>query len=137
MAVDGISKQFEDFINNVLGQVGTETKEAIIEEVDNFTEQYVDDLKKTTPKKTGRLIASLKTTKINKRNYYGNEVEYFGENENGEPYEKIANILNYGTKDGRIQPKRFVNKAIRKLKKLDPAINENFEQRMQNLNNKA
>ena len=42
-------------------------------------------------------------------------------------------VIKYPT----IMPKRFIEKAVRKLKKLDPAIIQNFETKMQELNEKS
>lgn len=143
---DEITKVFDEFYKNVLGQVGEKTKEAIQEEVDKFSNQFEEDLKNSVPKDTGGLEKSLTKTKQQRVDWYGYDFEFKGENKDKVPYEKIANTLNYGrqagtSKTGRkyatIIPKRFIEKAVRKLKKLDPAIIQNFETKMQELNEKA
>jgi hypothetical protein len=42
---------------------------------------------------------------------------YEGNDPNGTPYVKDANILDYGT--SKIEPKRFITKAVRKLRGFD------------------
>lgn len=147
MAVDGITLQFEKFTKEVLENIGTEATESIKEEVDKFSNQYENDIRTSIPKKSGDLENSFKMKKdINSINWYGYNFRFEGVDKNNIPYEKIANVLNYGrqagyTDKGRryptITPKRFIEKAIRKLKKLNPAIDENFESKMQELNKKA
>lgn len=143
---DEITKVFDEFYKNVLGQVGEKTKEAIQEEVDKFSNEFQKDIETYLPKKSGGLLKSFTKTKQPRIDWYGYNFEFKGENKDKVPYEKIANTLNYGrqagtSKTGRkyatIMPKRFIEKAVRKLKKLDPAIIENFETKMQELNEKA
>lgn len=144
---DEITKVFDDFYKEILGQVGNKTKEAIQEEVDKFSNQFELDLQNSIPKKTGGLLKSLTKVKQPRVDWYGYNIEFKGEDENKVPYEKIATVLNYGRQSGiskisgrkypAITPKRFIEKATRKLKQLDPAINNNFESKMQELNNKA
>jgi mRNA-degrading endonuclease RelE of RelBE toxin-antitoxin system len=143
---DEITNAFDKFYKNVLGQVGEKTKEAIQEEVDNFSEKFERDIINAIPKKTGGLANSLTKVKQARVEWYGYNFEFKGNDKNGVPYEKIANTLNYGRQAGvskltgrkypTITPKRFIEKAVRKLKKLDPAINDNFESKMQELNKK-
>lgn len=56
---DEITKVFDNFYKEVLGQVGDKTKEAIQEEVDNFSNQFENDLQSSVPKDTGGLAKSL------------------------------------------------------------------------------
>ncbi len=143
---DEITKVFDEFYNNILGKVGEKTKEAIQEEVDNFSNQFENDLQSSVTKDTGGLAKSLTKVKQQRVDWYGYNFEFKGENKDGVPYEKIATVLNYGRQAGTsktgikyptIMPKRFIEKAVRKLKKLDPAIIQNFETKMQELNEKA
>ena len=143
---DEITKVFDNFYKDVLGQVGIKTKEAILEEVDKFSNNFETDLINSIPKKSGGLIKSLTKIKQPRNDWYGYNFEFKGEDKNKVPYEKIATVLNYGrqagtSKTGRkyatITPKRFIEKTVKKLKNLDPAINENFESKMQELNKKA
>jgi hypothetical protein len=139
-----ITELFDEFYNNVLGKVGTVSRESIQEEVDKFSDQFEKDLQNAIPHKNGGLLKSLTKVKVQKDKWYGYDFEFKGNNEHGVPYEKIATVLNYGrpegiSKDikyGKIAPRKFMIKAIRKLKKLDPAINDNFESKMQKLNEK-
>lgn len=140
-----ITELFDEFYNNVLGKVGTVSREAIQEEVDKFSNQFEKDLQNAIPQKTGGLLKSLTKVKVQRADWYGYDFEFKGNNEHGVPYEKIATVLNYGRvegfKNGRkysaIAPRKFMIKAIRKLKKLDGAIVENYENKMQELNDKV
>ena len=49
-------------------------------------------------------------------------------NRKGIPYQKIANILNYGS--STIKGTRFINKAIRNLKDMDARIYERFQKKI-------
>ena len=60
-----------------------------------------------------------------------------GENPEGIPYEKIANALNYGTKDLKINPTYFYTKAIRKLKSIDKDIDKIYEEKMKELDDRS
>lgn len=143
--MEEITKLFKDYYKQVLEQVPIKTKEAIKEEVDNFSNQFEKDLQKTIPVDTGGLLKSLTKTKEETSDYYGYKFEFKGVNKNGVPYAKIANTLNYGRDAGfknnhkysAITPRRFIFKAIKKLKKLDKAIIENYENKMQDLNKES
>lgn len=143
---DEITKVFDEFYKECLGQVKTKTIEAIQEEVDKFSDKFEDDLKGTIPVNSGGLLKSLTKVKQPRTNWYGYNFEFKGSNKNGVPYEKIANVLNYGrpagvssggVKYGEIIPRKFIYKAIKNLRKLDDAITENFENKMQELSEKA
>ena len=139
-----VTELFDDFYNNVLGKVGEVSQQAIQEEVDKFSNQFEKDVVASIPNKTGRLLKSFRKVKVPREKWYGYDFEFVGINENGVPYEKIANVLNYGrpagfknnVKFGEITPRKFIYKAVRKLKKLDKAIVENYETKMQELNDK-
>lgn len=139
-----VTKMFDEFYKNVLGKVGEVSQQAIQEEVDKFSDQFEKDLQGAIPQRTGGLLKSLRKVKEPREKWYGYNFEFVGVNENGVPYEKIANVLNYGrpagfknnVKYGEIAPRKFVYKAVRKLKKLDNAIVENYENKMQELNDK-
>jgi hypothetical protein len=53
-------------------------------------------------------------------------LEYEGNAPDGTPYAKIANVLNSGT--SKINPKRFITKAVRKLKGLDDRAAKRWEE---------
>lgn len=82
------------------------------------------DLIDNTPQNTGGLKASLKRSSISECNRYGYRLEYEGNAPDGIPYDKIANILNHGT--SIIKPRRFITKAVRKLKGLDDRAVKRF-----------
>jgi uncharacterized protein YoaH (UPF0181 family) len=58
-------------------------------------------------------------------------LEYEGNAPDGTPYAKIANVLNGGT--STVKPRRFVTKAIRKLKGLDDRAAKRFEDKTKGL----
>lgn len=139
-----VTELFDEFYNNVLGKVGDVTQQAIQEEVDKFSDQFEKDVIDSIPNKTSGLLKSFRKVKLPREKWYGYDFEFVGVNENGVPYQKIANILNYGreagfskgVKYGDISPRKFMSKAVRKLKKLDNAIVESYETKMQELNDK-
>jgi hypothetical protein len=122
---DGITKQFEEVFATAVS-VGDKAKEAIKEQLDIEAQAVFNQLNQTAPRgKTLGLVNSLtKSQIIDSKNIYGYSIEFVGSDVHGTPYQKIANILNYGT--SAIQGTRFVNKAIRKLKGLDERIAERF-----------
>lgn len=126
---DGISKQLADYFEEISG-FGDLAIEAIQEQIDIETEKLVRQLEETTPRgPTLGLLNSLRKSKIvAKYNWYGYSVEFIGEDRKGTPYQKIANILNYGT--STIKGTRFINKAIRNLKDMDSRIYERFQNKI-------
>ena len=126
---DGVSKQLTEYFEQI-AEYGDYAIEAIKEQIDIETEKLVKELEQTTPKgKTLGLINSLRQSKIvTKHNWYGYSVEFVGENRQGVPYQKIANILNYGT--STIKGTRFINKAIHNLKSMDSRIYERFQRKI-------
>ena len=126
---DGVSKQLTEYFEE-LGNYGDYAIEAIKEQIDIEVEKLVNQLEQTTPRgATLGLLNSLRQSKIvAKQNWYGYSVEFVGENRKGVPYQKIANILNYGT--STIKGTRFINKAIHNLKDLDARIYERFQRKL-------
>lgn len=126
---DGVSKQLADYFEE-LGNYGEYAIEAVKEQIDIEVEKLVNQLEQTTPKgATLGLLNSLRQSKIvAKQNWYGYSVEFVGENRKGVPYQKIANILNYGT--STIKGTRFINKAIHNLKDMDARIYERFQRKI-------
>ena len=104
--------------------------EAIQEQIDIEVEKLVRQLEETTPRgKTLGLLNSIRQTKVvARRNWYGYTVEFEGQDRKGVPYQKIANILNYGT--STIKGTRFINKAIHNLKDMDERIYERFQNKI-------
>lgn len=113
---DGLTESLGEYFTE-LGKVGDLAIESIKEQIDIEAEAVEKSLRDNTPHKTGGLKASLKRTKIQGGKRYGYRLEYQGNAPDGTPYAKIANILNSGS--STIKPKRFINKAVRKLKGLD------------------
>ena len=126
---DGVSKQLTEYFEE-LGNYGDYAIEAIKEQIDTEVEKLVNQLEQTTPRgATLGLLNSLRQSKIvAKQNWYGYSVEFVGENRKGVPYQKIANILNYGT--STIKGTRFINKAIHNLRDMDARIYERFQRKL-------
>lgn len=123
---DGVSKELEEYFNNI-GTFGEKAIEAVKEQIDIEVNKLVLQLESTTPRgATLGLLNSLRNSRITaKRNWYGYSVEFVGQDRKGVPYQKIANILNYGT--SFIKGTRFITKAIHNLKNMDERIYERFQ----------
>ena len=126
---DGVSKQLAEYFEQI-GEFGDYAIEAIQEQIDLEVEKLIKELETTTPKgATLGLLNSLRKSKITaKYNWYGYSIEFQGENRKGVPYQKIANILNYGT--STIKGTRFINKAIHNLKDMDERIYDRFKSKI-------
>ena len=97
-----------------------------MEQVDIEAEVVRAELERNAPRRTGALARSLiKANCTVRRNWYGYRIEFEGENEDGIPFQKIANILNFGS--STIKGTRFITKAIRKLRGMDQRILERYE----------
>jgi hypothetical protein len=124
---DGLTESFAEYFTE-LGKVGDLAIESIKEQIDIEAEGVEKSLIENTPEKTGGLKASLRKTKIDSKNSrYGYRLEYEGNAPDGTPYAKIANILNHGT--STIKPKRFLTRAVRKLRGLDDRVEKRFEEK--------
>lgn len=126
---DGVSKQLAEYFEQI-GEYGEFAVEAMQEQIDLETANLVAQLEQTTPRgPTLGLLNSLRKSKITVRhNWYGYSIEFEGENRKGVPYQKIANILNYGS--STIKGTRFINKAIRNLKDMDERIYDRFQKKI-------
>lgn len=126
---DGVSKQLSEYFEEI-SEYGDYAIEAIKEQIDLEVDKLVNVLEQTTPRgATLGLLNSIRQSKIvAKPNWYGYSVEFAGENRKGVPYQKIANILNYGT--STIKGTRFINKAIHNLKDMDERIYERFQRKI-------
>lgn len=127
--MDGVMKELEDFFNSLdsggsvdIGETYLQAlKDTIDDELNGFRECILDG----APRDSGGLVNSLTISKSDIPGfYYGYNVEFAGETPNGEPYEKIANILNYGAQGAgkgkvNIPATNFVSRAIHRLKGLD------------------
>ena len=129
---DGVSKELSDFLESV-GKIGGKSKEAIKEQVDIEAEAVKAALERTAPRgKTGGLLRSLAKAEVTTRlHWYGYRLEFEGNDPQGVPYQKIANVLNFGS--STIQGTRFISKAIRKLRGMDNRIAERFENVAKNI----
>ena len=126
---DGVSKQLEEYFEQI-ADYGEFAIKAVQEQIDIEVEKLVKQLEETTPRgPTLGLLNSLRKSKIVvKYNWYGYSIEFEGENRKGVPYQKIANILNYGS--SAIRGTRFINKAIHNLKDMDDRIFERFQNKI-------
>ncbi len=121
---DGLTEALGNYFNNI-GKVGEIVIESLKEQIDLETDGVECELQDNTPEATGGLKSSLKRTKLPGGKRYGYRLEYEGNAPDGTPYAKIANILNSGS--STIKPRRFITKAIRKLKGLDDRAAWRFE----------
>lgn len=126
---DGVSKQLEEYFEQI-ADYGEFAIKAVQEQIDIEVEKLVKQLEETTPRgPTLGLLNSLRKSKIVvKYNWYGYSIEFEGENRKGVPYQKIANILNYGS--STIKGTRFINKVIHNLKDMDDRIFERFQNKI-------
>ncbi len=124
----GVTKQLADYFEK-LERVGDIAVECLKEQIDIEAESVEQDIRENTPEDTGGLKASFTKTKIQENNRYGYRLEYEGNNPKGVPYAKIANALNSGT--STIKPKRFIRKAVRKLRGLDERAKERLEKKQE------
>lgn len=124
---DGLTEAFDDYFEK-LQKVGDIAIESLKEQIDIETDGVERELHNNTPEDTGGLKASLKRTQLQGGNRYGYRLEYEGNAPDGTPYAKMANILNSGT--STIKPRRFITKAVRKLKGLDDRAAKRFENKV-------
>jgi len=126
---DGISKELNDYFES-LSKHGEKAIEAIQEQVDIEAESVRAELEQTAPRgATLGLLKSLTKVRLTaRREWYGYSVTFDGTNRRGVPYQKLANILNYGT--STIQGTRFISRAIRNLKGMDDRIAERFKRKI-------
>ena len=123
--MDGVAKEFAEYFEK-LEKLGDIAVEAVKEQIDLEADRAEREIRDETPVgDTGGLARSLTRSKIDNGKRYGYRLEYEGENEEGIPYAKIANILNSGS--SKIKPRRFITRAIKKLKGLDDRATQRFE----------
>jgi hypothetical protein len=108
--------------------VGDKAVEALKEQIDIEADGVERELVDNTSENTGGLKAALRKTDIQGGSRYGYRLEYEGNAPDGTPYAKVANILDHGT--SKIKPRRFITKAVRKLKGLDDRAARRFEDKL-------
>lgn len=121
---DGLTEALGNYFAD-LSKVGDIAIESLKEQIDVETDSVECELQNNTPEATGGLKASLKRTNLPGGKRYGYRLEYEGNASDGTPYAKIANILNSGS--STIKPRRFIAKAVKKLKGLDDRAARRFE----------
>jgi len=122
---DGVTKTLADYLESI-GDMAGKSKEAIKQQVDIEAEGLRNQLHKTAPRRYGDLVRSLSKVEVtNRHNWYGYRLEFSGNNKDGVPFQRIANVLNFGS--STIKGTRFISKAIRKLRGMDDRIAKRFE----------
>ena len=128
--MDGVAKELAEYFEK-LERLGDIAVEAVKEQIDIEADRAEREIRDGTPVgETGGLARSLTRSKIDNDKRYGYRLEYEGENEDGVPYAKIANILNSGS--SKIKPRRFITRAIKKLRGLDDRAAQRFEDKTKN-----
>lgn len=123
---DGITEELSEFLQG-LSDLDACTKLAFESVIDEEAEKFKQQVQNSTPVKTGGLKASFKVERgFDRKHWYGYNAEFEGNAPNGEPYQKIANVLNYGKPadehSGAIAGSHFITKAVSRLKGMDERI---------------
>ena len=124
---DGLTEALGAYFEQ-LEKVGDLAVEAVKEQVDIEADGVERELADNTPEDSGGLKASLRKTKIQKDARYGYRLDYEGNAPDGTPYAKIASVLNAGT--STTKPRRFITRAVRKLRGLDDRAQKRFEEKL-------
>ena len=124
---DGLIEALGNYFAD-LNKVGDIAIESLKEQIDEETDSVERELQDNTPEATGGLKASLKRTNLPGGKRYGYRLEYEGNAPDGTPYAKIANILNIGS--STIKPRRFIAKAVKKLKGLDDRAAKRYDDKL-------
>lgn len=141
---DGATKQLNLYFEQCLDGFADEVIPMIKEVIDKYADNTYDELKKSTPQSSKNnsvhLVDRLKKERITNKgpNYYGFRIYFEGDFKNGTKimsYEKLANILNYGSfkKVGlkeyqNVKPTKFISKAIKKLKNINVEISDKYHE---------
>jgi len=123
---DGATKELGNFFDN-LSRVGDVAVGAVKAQIDDEADRVHAELERTVPRgETGGLAKSLTKNEItDRRDWYGHRIIFDGEDKHGVPYQRIANILNSGTRHK--SGKRFITKAIRRLRNMSDRINDRID----------
>ena len=131
------SKQISNISNIVTNAVSTSVQSVITD----YANKAFQKLKESTPiGETSNLVKSLSIESITKLTKYGYRIFYDGYDDNGRPYQVIANALNRGftTPQGKyISGTHFIDEAIKTLKGMDQKINEVWKLILNNPNDKG
>jgi hypothetical protein len=128
--MDGVTKELSDYLRR-LESLGDMAAEAIREQIDLEAAAVEDAIRDGVPVNTGGLRASLTRTDIDTPRRYGKRLEFEGNDQNGVPYAKIANVLEYGRSDTK--GLRFIRRAVKSLKGLDDRAAARFEEKAKTL----
>lgn len=119
-----VNVELDNYIQSI-SHVGRDAINATTEVIDEESTLLFENMKSSTPVRTGGLKNSLVIRrKTDNPRRYGYIIEYEGYNEQGVPYSKIARTLNRGTIT--ISATRHIDRAVRKLKGLDDRIYERY-----------
>ena len=93
---------------------------AVCAQTDVEAAKFIANVKKKYPQPLKKMEAKLQIVKKDTNNSYGYSIGVDADgvvhNYHGQPIEKILNIWNYGTGDGKVPRTRFWSLAISKLK---------------------
>lgn len=119
-----VNDELDSFLEN-LSHIGRDAISATTEVIDEESTLLFENIKESTPIRSGGLKNSLVIRRKNDSpTRYGYIIDYEGYNEQGVAYSKIARTLNKGTKT--VSATRHIDRAIRKLKGLDDRIYERY-----------
>lgn len=127
---DGITEELSSFLDGVK-RAGAKARKIGEQVIDEEVKTFSLAVEPKIPENTGGLKRSFTVQRDTSRGFgwYGYSVTFVGNAPNGEPYEKIANIENYGT------PYRagsfFITKAIKGLRGMDARIEARIEAEME------
>jgi hypothetical protein len=111
-------------------------------EVDKYVKKFADSVIRDTPRgESGQLAGSFNIVRTVRKGaygrlYYGWRVLFDGYNDDRVPLQLIANVLNHGrvagiAENGRaisnLQGIRFIDRNLRILREINPAIEENLK----------
>ena len=108
-----------------LETVGGKAIASVKEQIDYEAERTESEIRKHAP---GSLKVAFTSSKISNSTRYGYRLEFIGNHKDGTPNAKIANILNHGT--STLKPRRFITRAVRKLRGLDDRAAQRFENKI-------
>lgn len=103
---------------------------ALCAQTDLEAARFIENIKKKYPEKLKDINAKLQIVQENTNKSYGWKIGVDADGVvhtyKGQPIEKILNIWNYGTGDGKVPRTRFWSAAIRKLKGTYDRAGERF-----------
>ena len=130
---DGVSKELNDYFDGI-EHVCADLRGVAEKVIDEKANAFYEQVENKTPYDSGGLKDAWEMKSIKDRGggFYGYSAEFKGETLDGQPYQKIANVLNYGRKarKGYFSGTFFVTKAIKKLKGMSGEIEAAIEKEL-------